>query len=310
MDEDPNFSSFVGFVKQYLTDTGVTRCLAEELKKAEEIFTERRREFLRTKTLFDIITEVLSCTKNNSNISSNHHDSFDDNENRKSMIYVNPVKDTTIYGLNSNEIALHCDSDTKVTQILREKCLKLARLHHIVHARDKEDLVLAKCKQLPTILEEELNEIERLDTSNRQLILQHIHTLHELLEVETRHLKLLEDLVHRFRLGTNSEESPFTKGQDVYSKWLIVSSRKARYELRTLIQRLLDLTYSTATIPSLKQVLASLHSGYQHALQQHQQLSSALQEYNSLPDEFREIAKEYEDVQHDIQALLEIRPRS
>lgn len=35
-----------------------------------------------------------------------------------------------------------------------------------------------------------------------------------------------------------------------------------------------------------------------------------IQEYNSLPDEFREIAKEYEDVQHDIQALLEIRPRS
>ncbi|EGD75086.1 hypothetical protein PTSG_06742 [Salpingoeca rosetta] len=317
------FQAFVGRVRERLDATGCTLPVAQALSEAEEALADAKREYLKKKIMCDLVRDIVNEDSAIDRPRTQRHNKTCDTAGRlfhaacaQHMSRVDPTTNIRLFGLDTADLTLECDDETRrvVSQtlgdIMSSHLTKVAssvvRMHHSTSERDAEGLLVAKSKQLPALLREEKAEMGAAEAPTRQLLLQHIDALKQLMELQVQHLKTLEHILLKFRIGLHDGDFTFAAGQTVRAKWLIVRSRKARYSLRLCMQDILDKTYTEHTIPQLQSIHAELHRAYEHAAQQHHALTAALEEYNALPAEFREIAREYQDVQQDIAALMAV----
>ncbi|XP_070576012.1 HAUS augmin-like complex subunit 4 isoform X2 [Ptychodera flava] len=330
VDNNPEFIKLLTSLSQHLMDTGVSKEIERDRRQAEETLKQEKLAYLQLHLLHLELQEFIMDYEIKCHDITPSTDTKQFYEAVKQCLYSAEVCDyldynlastsedsTTLLGLKKEDVLrnnphrkrLHSIEQQlipKIEERLRKKCETLVTYHQPQKSESTSELSFAKAFQLPSVLERECNVLKEEKKQLRHDKAKRDKKFWQYYQALIEWSNLLTQVIKEHRLKSKAYEDSVT------TDWLSARCQATCLKIRCVEADVLCDTYTKESVEALKQIKHHVNHTIRDCESELGRLSQALQSYESLGMGFKEVVKQYGQLQEEIEnkkwALTELDP--
>ncbi|XP_071957377.1 HAUS augmin-like complex subunit 4 isoform X2 [Antedon mediterranea] len=312
--KNPEFVKLLQAVSSHLGPNGMSKQATQDIQMAKERLQREKRQYLQQLLLYDELQELL-LEKDIQNLEINPTSANAQfQEAVKTCLYTAELEnylltdeDTPgLLGLNKETLKKANPHRHRVASIqqrlipqieenLQHKCQSLVEFHQPpIDQESCDKLIFAKATKLPDILQSESRQLEEEKTNLKFAQAKRDKQFWQYFQAMMDCITTLEKLIKKHRLKFQADSDSVT------SDWMSVRCQAMCLKIRFFKAQLLCDTYTKEVVETHKHIKKHLSHEYHENEKELNQVSQALQSYQSLGMGFDKMVQEYDQLQAEI----------